>query len=83
MGEIGTAPVNGQERVGGSTRAALGRGDRLETACLHGTIIESACAASIPTPVNERLVALAEEATKKRWAPGALGAEELRRRVLG
>jgi 2-dehydropantoate 2-reductase len=83
VGELGTAPVGGQERVGGSTRAALARGDRLETAYLHRTIIEAGRAASIRTPVNELLVALAEEAAEKHWAPGAISAEELRRRVLG
>ena len=82
MGDIGTAPVDGQERLGGSTRAALARGDRLETVYLHRTIIEAGRAASIQTPVNEHLVALAEEATEKHWAPGATSAEELRRRVL-
>ena len=83
VGEFGTEPVDGHERVGGSTRSALARGDRLETAYLHGTIIEAGRTASIPTPMNERLVALAEEAAEKRWVPGAMSAEELRHRVLG
>jgi 2-dehydropantoate 2-reductase len=82
MGELRTAPVDGRERVGGSTRAALARGDRLETAYLHRTIIKAARAASIPTPVNERLVALAEAAAEEHWSPGAMSAEELRRRVI-
>jgi hypothetical protein len=29
VGELGTEPVDGRERVGGSTRSALARGDRL------------------------------------------------------
>jgi 2-dehydropantoate 2-reductase len=83
VGELRTVPVDGHERRGGSTRSALARGDRLETAYLHGSIIEAGRAASIPTPVNERLVTLAEEATRKHWAPGATSAEQLRRRVFG
>jgi ketopantoate reductase len=83
LGDHRTAPVEGRERMGGSTRAALARGDRLETTCLHGAIIDAGRAASIPTPTNERLVALAEEAAEHHWVPGAMSAEELRRRVLG
>lgn len=83
VGELRTAPVDGHERIGGSTRAALARGDRLETPYLHRTIIEAGRAASIPTPVNERLVALADLAAEERWVPGATSAEELRLRVLG
>ncbi len=79
VGELRTAPVDGRERMGGSTCAALARGDRLETTCLHGAIIEAGRAASIPTPTNEQLVALAEEAAEKHWVPGAMSAEELRR----
>lgn len=81
VGELGIGPVDGQERVGGSTRSALARGDRLETACLHRAIIEAGRAASIPTPVNEQLVALAEEAAEKHWVPGAMSAAELRHRL--
>jgi 2-dehydropantoate 2-reductase len=83
VGPLTTEPVDGHERVGGSTRLALARGDRLETASLHRTIIDAGRATSIQTPVNERLVTLAEEATEKHWAPGATSAAELRRRVLG
>jgi ketopantoate reductase len=83
VGTLGTALVDGRERIGGSTRSALARGDRLETACLHRTIIEAGRAASIPTPVNERLVALAEEAAEKHWVAGATSAEDLRHRVFG
>jgi 2-dehydropantoate 2-reductase len=83
VGELQIAAVDGRERIGGSTRAALGRGERLETAYLHRTIIEAGRAASIPTHVNECLASLAEEATTKHWAPGAISAEELRLRVFG
>jgi ketopantoate reductase len=83
VGEFGTEPVDGLQRVGGSTRSALARGERLETACLHDAIIEAGRAASIPTPVNVRLVALAKEAAEKRWVPGGMSAEELWHRVRG
>jgi 2-dehydropantoate 2-reductase len=50
VGELQTEAVEGRERVGGSTRSALARGDRLETAYLHCTIIKAGRDASIPTP---------------------------------
>jgi 2-dehydropantoate 2-reductase len=82
-GELQIVPVHGHSRVGGSTRSALARGDRLETEYLHGPIIEAGRAASIPTPVNESLVRLADEAYEQRWAPAVMTAEELRYRVFG
>lgn len=83
VGDLRAESVDGVERVGGSTRAALGRGDRPETAYLHRPIIDAGRAAAIPTPVNERLVALAEEAAEKHWVPGSMSAEDVRSRVLG
>lgn len=82
VGPLESMPVDGRERVGGSTRSALARGDRLETASLHGTIVEEGRATSTPTPVNERLVALAEEAGRERWVAGAMTAAALRERAL-
>lgn len=81
IGELKTAPVDGRSREGGSTRSALARGDRLETAYLHLTIIEAGRAASIPTPVNECLVALAQECVEQQWLPGVMRADELRVRT--
>ncbi len=81
VGPLDVVPVDGRARVGGSTRAALARGDRLETASLHGTIVGEGRAVGVPTPVNEALVRLADEAWQERWPAGALPAEELRRRV--
>lgn len=81
IGTLDDAPVDGQKRVGGSTRAALARGDRLETAWLNGRIVDRGRAHDVPTPVNEALVALAERSARERWTPGALSADELRERI--
>lgn len=83
VGPLTIEPVDGHVRTGGSTRAALARGERLETTHLHRTIIDAGRAASIPTPVNDCLVALAEEAVEKHWMPGATSAQALRHRVFG
>ncbi len=72
----------GLARVGGSTRHALARGDRLETATLHGYFVHLGAQLGVPTPVNAGLVALAERAWREGWPPGKLGADELRE-VLG
>lgn len=82
VGALSTAPVDERERVGGSTRSALARGDRLETACLHGTIVERGRAAGVPTPVNDALMDVAAQASRERWAAGAMNAGDLRARVL-
>jgi ketopantoate reductase len=78
VGPLSVAPVDGRMRVGGSTRAALARGDALETACLHGPIVARGREVGVATPVNARLIELADRAHRERWAPGRLGAEELR-----
>jgi ketopantoate reductase len=73
------ALVDGLPRVGGSTRHALARGDRLETASLHGYFVRLGQDLGIPTPLNAGIIALAERASAEGWRPGALSAEELRR----
>lgn len=78
VGPLETALVDGEPRVGGSTRHALARGDSLETAALHGTIIEAARAQGIATPVNEGLVRLAEQAAREGWKPGSVAPAALR-----
>jgi 2-dehydropantoate 2-reductase len=74
-------PVDGRARKGGSTRAALARGDRLETADLHGSIVAAGRAALVPTPVNDALIRLARAAEEGRWGAGAMTPGELRTRV--
>lgn len=83
VGPLETALVDGRARIGGSTRAALARGDRLETAALHGSIVTGGRVAGVPTPVNEALIRLADAAARERWIAGAMDGEELRRRVIG
>jgi 2-dehydropantoate 2-reductase len=82
VGPLDLLPVDGRARVGGSTRAAFARGDRLETASLHGPIVDAGRALGVATPVNEALLGLAEEASLGRWNAGAMTPMELRRRVL-
>ena len=81
------APVDGRARVGGSTRAALARGDLLETAWLHGPIVERGRALGVPTPVNEALIALfADLLSVKRKSVAIVsghGSRRKRVRILG
>lgn len=79
IGPMELVDVDGLPRVGGSTRHALARGDRLETESLHGYFVRLGERVGVPTPLNAALVALAERATEERWSAGALSAEELRR----
>jgi 2-dehydropantoate 2-reductase len=72
MHPMAAAEVDGLPRVGGSTRHALARGDRLETASLHGWFAAEGARLGVPTPLNRGLVALAERAHFERWRPGAL-----------
>jgi 2-dehydropantoate 2-reductase len=82
MGHLDVVPVDGHVREGGATRHALRRGDPLETATLHGTVIELGQRHGVPTPVNVRAVALARRAEAEGWRPGRLSAAELERAVL-
>lgn len=83
VGPLETALVDGLPRIGGSTRHALARGDALETASLHGSVIRAARAHGIATPVNEGLVRIAERATREGWKPGSVSAATLRTWVSG
>jgi 2-dehydropantoate 2-reductase len=83
IGPMEVVAVDGLPRVGGSTRHALARGDRLETDSLHGYFIRLGEAVGVPTPTNAALVALAERATAEHWTPGALSPEGLRGWVRG
>lgn len=79
IGPMEVVAVDGLPRVGGSTRHALARGDRLETEYLHGYFVQLGARVGVPTPLNAALVALAERAMAERWAPGQLSPEALRR----
>lgn len=81
VGKLETAVIDGVVRRGGSTRAALARGEPLETATLHQTVLELGRRTGCPTPVNEALVALADRAAQDGMRPGAMSAKALRRAV--
>lgn len=84
VGPLETALVDGQARVGGSTRAALARmtvGGELETATLHGDVVAAGRQRGIPTPVNTALITIAAAAARERWAPGSVSAGDLKGRV--
>jgi 2-dehydropantoate 2-reductase len=82
VGELRLAEVDGALRRGGSTRAALARGEPLETAALHGTVIALGRRAGLATPVNEALVALAERAFREGLRPGSMSPSSLRAAAL-
>ncbi len=77
IGPMEVAAVDGLPRVGGSTRHALARGDRLETASLHGYFVDLGVSVGVSTPLNAALVTLAERAFRERWSPGTLDAAAL------
>lgn len=81
-GHIHLAPVDGRDRIGGSTRHALSRGKPLETPVLHDPIVDGGRRLGVPTPVNRALVDLSRRAAAEGWEPGALSPEGLRREVL-
>lgn len=78
IGPMEVVAVDGLPRVGGSTRHALARGDRLETASLHGWFVDQGARLGVPTPLNAAVVALAARAMEERWAPSALSPVDLR-----
>ncbi|MBM4365225.1 MAG: hypothetical protein FJ102_03345 [Deltaproteobacteria bacterium] len=81
IGPMTLAAVDGLPRLGGSTRHALARGDRLETAVLNGYFVDLGRRVGVATPINAALVALAERAMAERWSPGAMSAGEFRAAV--
>lgn len=82
VGTVESAVVDGVPRVGGSTRAALARGEALETATLHRTVLDLGERTGTPTPVNEALVSLAERAPFLGNRPGSMSARALREAIF-
>ncbi len=82
IGPMQVMAVDGLPRVGGSTRHALARGDRLETDSLHGYFVRLGAQLGVPTPLNAALVRLAERAMAERWAPGVFTPDQLAAAVL-
>src|SRR6478672_6377915 len=69
-------PVNGAERVGGSSWQSLTRGTgSIEADFLNGEIVLLGRELGVPTPVNDALQRLANQAARERRAPGSLNAE--------
>ena len=66
-------PINGSARAGGSSWQSLTRGTgTIEADFLNGEIVLLGRLHGIPTPVNEALQRLANEAAAQRRAPGFL-----------
>jgi len=74
----GVRDIDGRSRAGSSTWQSLARGTgALETDYLNGEIVLQGRLHGVPTPVNERLCALAAEAAHDRRAPGSASVGEL------
>jgi 2-dehydropantoate 2-reductase len=70
--------INGTERGGGSSWQSLTRGTgSIEADFLNGEIVLLGRELGVPTPVNELLQRLANQAARDRRAPGSLTAEEV------
>ena len=71
-------PVNGAERVGGSSWQSLTRGTgSIEADFLNGEIVLMARERGIPVPVNEVLQRLANQAARDRRPPGSATPDEV------
>ena len=76
--QVQIVKVNGNERGGGSSWQSLTRGTgSIEADYLNGEIVLLGRELGIPTPVNEMLQRLANQAARERRAPGSLNAEEV------
>ena len=76
-------PIAGQRRQGGSTWQSLARGaGDTEADYLNGEIVLLGRLHGVPTPVNERIQALARRLATAGAAPGSLDAESLVAEVL-
>lgn len=74
----GVRDIDGRSRAGSSTWQSMARGTgALETDYLNGEIVLQGRLHGVPTPLNERLCALAAAAARERRAPGTLSAEDV------
>jgi 2-dehydropantoate 2-reductase len=77
-------PVNGRDRLGGSTYQSLRRGTgRTEADYLNGEIVLLGREHGVPTPVNERLRQVANRMAREGRRPGTVTAEEFLAAVDG
>ena len=71
-------PVNGTERTGGSSWQSLTRGTgSIEADFLNGEIVLLGREHGVPTPVNEVLQRLANQAARQHRAPGSITPAEI------
>jgi 2-dehydropantoate 2-reductase len=71
-------PVNGTERTGGSSWQSLTRSTgSIEADFLNGEIVLLGREHGVPTPVNEVLQRLANQAARQRHAPGSTTPDEI------
>jgi len=71
-------PVNGAERIGGSSWQSLTRGTgSIEADFLNGEIVLMGRERGIPVPVNEVLQRLANQAARERRPPGSATPDEV------
>jgi 2-dehydropantoate 2-reductase len=76
--QVQIVKINGNERGGGSSWQSLTRGTgSIEADYLNGEIVLLGRELGVPTPVNEVLQRLANQAARDRRAPGSLNAEEV------
>jgi 2-dehydropantoate 2-reductase len=74
----GVRAIEGRHHAGSSTWQSLARGTgAVETDYLNGEIVLLGRLHGVPTPINERLCALAAAAARDGTAPGTLSADEL------
>ena len=74
---IGSRPIAGKTRGGGSTWQSLVRGKPLEVDYLNGEIVRLGAQFGVPTPINAGLLELANAATR----PGEMTEAELAARL--
>jgi 2-dehydropantoate 2-reductase len=71
-------PIGGHERGGSSTWQSLARGTgTIETDYLNGEIVLLGRLHGVPTPLNEAICRLADDAVRHGLAPGELSIDEL------
>ena len=76
--QVQIVPVNGAERVGGSSWQSLTRGTgSIEADFLNGEIVLLGREHGVPTPLNEVLQRLANQAARDRRAPGSATPDEV------
>lgn len=79
QGKFNAVPIEGAERLGGSSWQSLSRGaGTIEADHLNGEIVLLGRTHGVPTPVNVILQRLANEFAREHLKPGEMSAAELR-----